>query len=676
MASYLDILPLELEQRILSLLGTLDLYFISLTSKEWHQKAWNFCQQLDFHSFYVASHSQPKMASRKHRKWCQTLQSLMKLTFRPDIDLVKLPTTCLRLDGSFLRSFHPLSIRRSSPNIDLGPPKSVSSPIEVDPSTKHRKSTKSKSERNLDSTPAMRRQPKGNHCKAVVNLDEKAITWVSLGQDQHKARIRTKKWRAHHFAKSLLTHLPTSCLGEISLSGCYVYPKIFRVFASSPCKSTLRSLNLNCAYGFSSACMSPISKLSKLQCLSLRGCEGIGSQALLSLRKMTSLTFLDIRDALCIELKSNSISWKHLSTSSATVPTSLSNGYDCVERSEISKYSVFRDVPDFDEDSASLEGHFGRYEVRSTNGIPPSWYTPARELFEAISPLRRLVALHVTEWNRNSTKTDYGKHIIAISGLKGLALQFSENLRIWTKFHQNLESLSFASGRYANYFVEGRHFVGFNLPHLKSLDLTRCYRLSDDAVFSIVNCAPNLETLKLSFCDSLTESCIKDSIVPKLQYTLKYLDLRYIDAITDEGVRELTENANLANSLTRLSLAGLSRIKNCSSLSRLSNLSFLDLSYCQSILKNAPISVLSQAPKLQKLSLRGCEDITVSGIQTLLNKSSSLTSIDLRDCPAITKSMTVSPTPSRKSLVKLAIPPTLRCCLVSGSPPPSEIKKN
>lgn len=653
MASFLDLLPPELQCRILTSVDSLDLYFLSLTSHGWHHHAWNFLRYLDLRSFYAACISDRKSSTHKHRKWRKQTCSLISTPSYPDVDVAKLPTTgsiIAPLSSSVLRQ--PTSIRglKSSSLILDADSELFEASKSEDKAMKGQKSRKTN--KNSFCRRVFPYQPRPNS----YPTSNKPSSLDTFSMDAHYGRsfgglIYSRKWKPHNSLAALLDRTPRCCIGEISLTGCYVYPKLFKILANSCAGDHLMSLNLGCVYGFTAASMLHISKLGGLQCLSLRGCEGVGSATLHMLRKMTSLTFLDIRDSLTVNLSYKDMNWRHLSTSSAVLPSNISHGYTGMERLRLKEFSVFRELPDFDESIDPAEELFEVCDLRNSGAsVSSGWYTPAHEIFEAVSDLRNLVTLLVTEWNRTADFPEYGRYLAVNASLRSLALQYADPLAGWHKIHPTLESLSFASGRYANYFVASRHFENLQLPNLSVLDLTRCYRINDAAVEAIVTAAPRLRELKLGFCDAVSNLALSNSIVPKLQNSLTSLDLRHIDSIGDSGIHSLAKMSKL----TRLTLAGLPHLRCCSFLTELPQLKYLDLSRCAHLYLDT-IAGLADAPSLQKLSLRNCPRLTYESVRPLLERSKTLTSIDLRDCPQMTRALRGS----------MNISKGLRCCLVT-----------
>lgn len=317
----------------------------------------------------------------------------------------------------------------------------------------------------------------------------------------------------------------------------------------------------------------------------------------------------------------------------------------------MSDFSIFRELPDFDEPVDPTEERFEVCDIRTSGtSVSSGWYTPAHDIFASVSELKNLVTLLVTEWNRSADFPEYGRYMNNNASLRSLALQYADPLSGWKKLHRHLESLSFASGRYANYFVAAKHFENLQLPNLSFLDLTRCYRVNDAAIAVIVVAAPQLKELKLGFCDAVSNRALSDSIVPHLNKTLTSLDLRHIDSIGGSGIRTLAQ----LSKLNKLTLAGIPHLRCLSFLVELPELAFLDLSRCPHLYLDT-IAELVNAKALKKLSLRACPRITYESIRPLLEKSASLSSIDMRECPLISRALKGA----------ISISKSLRCCLVT-----------
>ena len=82
------------------------------------------------------------------------------------------------------------------------------------------------------------------------------------------------------------------------------------------------------------------------------------------------------------------------------------------------------------------------------------------------------------------------------------------------------------------------------LDHLRTLDLTACHQITDNAIEGIVSHAPKIRYLFLGKCSQLTDSAVES--ISRLGKYLHYLHLGHAASITDRSI------ASLARSCTRL----------------------------------------------------------------------------------------------------------------------------
>lgn len=461
----------------------------------------------------------------------------------------------------------------------------------------------------------------------------------------------------------MLTRMPVGQLLEISLAGCPVSPSVFKHLANSACKGTLVALNLEGVVGNSSSCMHSVAKLSALQYLNLRGSDGIGESSLRHLRTMTSLTWLDLKDVMRIKHTSSSFKTHHsqfspdsMQSALGGVPGSPTSGMISSRNFPLSQLANLDSEDDSDDgeiDESYEETHFRRAD------IPLDWYTPTPLIFEVIARLTRLSVLYVSEWNGSSAND--GHYLSSLTSLKSLQLQYSASLReMGAQTLNSLEHLSLATRTYANYYVHGSHFRGLTMHNLQAINFTNCYRLNDEGLSVVVAAAPNLVDLRLCFCDSITDVSLIQTL-PKLSGTLKVLDLRNVDDLTENGLCQLSKLSNLQS----LNLRHVSALRKdaCSSLATLTSLKALDLSYCTNLTDEGVQLLAEKDSCLQWLCLRGAKLLHLSAVNALLSVSKALALLDLQECPCITNALNATKSSWRE--FKNALPAHLQHCFAS-----------
>ena len=124
--------------------------------------------------------------------------------------------------------------------------------------------------------------------------------------------------------------------------------------------------------------------------------------------------------------------------------------------------------------------------------------------------------------------------------------------------------------------------------HLRILDMTSCFRLTDRAVEKIIDSAPRLRNLVFAKCRNLTDLAV--NAISKLGKNLHYLHLGHCGQITDAAVIKLVEKCN--------------RIR------------YIDLGCCTH-LTDASVTKLASLPKLRRIGLVKCSNITDESVYAL-----------------------------------------------------------
>lgn len=131
-------------------------------------------------------------------------------------------------------------------------------------------------------------------------------------------------------------------------------------------------------------------------------------------------------------------------------------------------------------------------------------------------------------------------------------------------------------------------------PQLKSLNLTDCSFLTDQAISHLVAAAPNIQRLYLSFCCALSDSAIEGLIsLPELQE----LDASFCGAaVSDVSIRALLKSET-TESMNSLNLRGCVRIT------------------------DVCVNTILEMKKLELLNISQCPGISVDAKQTLKESS-------------------------------------------------------
>ena len=139
------------------------------------------------------------------------------------------------------------------------------------------------------------------------------------------------------------------------------------------------------------------------------------------------------------------------------------------------------------------------------------------------------------------------------------------------------------------------------LPALRSLSLNHCLQLSDDTLESVVRHNPNLTSLNLAGCRSLTNACCY-YLSSFLSASLTSLDLSGNGLINDAGLAHIGTLTNL----TTLRMRGVDFMRDGAlALSSCTRLTHLDLSDCPFV-SGKTASFLALYMQLETLELAGC----------------------------------------------------------------------
>jgi F-box and leucine-rich repeat protein GRR1 len=148
--------------------------------------------------------------------------------------------------------------------------------------------------------------------------------------------------------------------------------------------------------------------------------------------------------------------------------------------------------------------------------------------------------------------------------------------------------------------VEG---IVANVPRLKNLALTKCTRLTDEALYSIAKLGKNLHYLHLGHVSNITDRAVTH--LARSCTRLRYIDVACCPNLTDLSVTEI------ANNMPKLRRIGLVKVINLTDqaiyglVDRYNSLERIHLSYCENVSVPAIFCVLQRLTRLTHLSLTG-----------------------------------------------------------------------
>lgn len=129
---------------------------------------------------------------------------------------------------------------------------------------------------------------------------------------------------------------------------------------------------------------------------------------------------------------------------------------------------------------------------------------------------------------------------------------------------------------------------GQTYEHLRILDLTSCFRITDRAVEKIIDAAPRLRNVVLAKCRNVTDQAV--FAISRLGKNLHYVHLGHCINLTDEAVKRLVHHCN--------------RIR------------YIDLGCCTH-LTDESVTQLAALPKLKRIGLVKCNNITDVSVYAL-----------------------------------------------------------
>ncbi|XP_058729727.1 SCF E3 ubiquitin ligase complex F-box protein grrA-like [Vicia villosa] len=142
-------------------------------------------------------------------------------------------------------------------------------------------------------------------------------------------------------------------------------------------------------------------------------------------------------------------------------------------------------------------------------------------------------------------------------------------------------------GLLQDHFINDHHIasLSFILPRLVSINVSRCWKLTESALFALISNCRSLSEITMECINFQNSHSLKDfDVIPQL----KSLSLAYSWLINDEAIVLIA--------------------------SVLPNLQHLDLSYCYCISENGVIKVIERCKELKKIDLRYCKEVDADAV--------------------------------------------------------------
>lgn len=176
--------------------------------------------------------------------------------------------------------------------------------------------------------------------------------------------------------------------------------------------------------------------------------------------------------------------------------------------------------------------------------------------------------------------------------------------------------------------------AGAGATTLERISLQDCQKLTDESLNHIAVGLPSVQAINLSFCVSVTDTGLKS--LSRMD-CLRDLNLRSCDNVSDIGVGFLAEGGSSSSQLSRLDVSFCDRVSDSSLVhvaSGLPNLKSLSLSACH-ITDSGVKRIAKDLHHLETLNVGQCTKLTDESVETLAKDMKSLKSIDLYGCTSI-----------------------------------------
>ncbi|CAL4182766.1 unnamed protein product, partial [Meganyctiphanes norvegica] len=196
----------------------------------------------------------------------------------------------------------------------------------------------------------------------------------------------------------------------------------------------------------------------------------------------------------------------------------------------------------------------------------------------------------------------------------------------------NLRSCCLVSNQGIAYLAGQHQEAADGTTALEHLGLQDCQKLSDEALRHVAQGLPNLKSINLSFCASITDSGLK--YLARMT-SLREINLRSCDNISDIGIAYLAEGGSR---ITALDVSFCDKIGDQSMVhisQGLFTLKSLSCSACQ-ISDEGIHRIARTLHELHTLNIGQCVRVTDKGLQLISEHLTNLYCIDLYGCNRIT----------------------------------------
>ncbi|CAL1700188.1 unnamed protein product [Somion occarium] len=170
------------------------------------------------------------------------------------------------------------------------------------------------------------------------------------------------------------------------------------------------------------------------------------------------------------------------------------------------------------------------------------------------------------------------------------------------------------------------------LRDLRHLDLSYCYKLTDNAIAGAVAHAPKIQYLNLTGCVEMTDKSLES--ISKLGQSLDVVSLGHVESVTDKGV------VTFARACPRLKSIDLSFCSNLTDMSvleigTLTHLRRLSLVGLHALTDNALLFLAEHTPTLMRLHVSQCNQLSLEAVHTLISRLTNLEHLSASGLPSL-----------------------------------------